>query len=99
MKFKRTDHGEQTTLAIDGVLDTETSSALRPVIEGIVADHRRDVVLDLSGLDTVDSSGVAAIISLYRPIHGAGGTVRIEGIRDQPLAIFKLLRYDKVFGL
>jgi hypothetical protein len=32
-------------------------------------------------------------------VRGTGGNVTISGVRDQPLAIFKLLRMDKVFNL
>jgi anti-sigma B factor antagonist len=38
-------------------------------------------------------------VKLYKGVRGAGGNVRIFGARDQPLAIFKLLRMDKVFNL
>ena len=47
----------------------------------------------------MDSSGVAALVKLYKSVRGAGGTVTIVGARDQPLAIFRLLRMDKVFNL
>ena len=44
----------------------------------------------------VDSSGVGAIVSLYKRVRGAGGEVVVAGLRDQPLAIFRLLRLDRV---
>ena len=49
--------------------------------------------------ERVSSSGVALIISLHKRTQANGGAVKIAGIRDQPRAIFKLLRYDKVFDL
>jgi anti-sigma B factor antagonist len=57
------------------------------------------VVVDLSGLDLIDSSGVAALVKLYKGVRGTGGAIAMTGARDQPLAIFKLLRMDKVFNL
>ena len=44
----------------------------------------------------VDSSGVGAIVSLYKRVRGQGGEVVVSGLRDQPLAIFRLLRLDRV---
>jgi hypothetical protein len=32
-------------------------------------------------------------------VRNASGAMTISGARDQPLAIFKLLRMDKVFNL
>ena len=57
------------------------------------------MVVDLSGLDLIDSSGVAALVALYKRVRAVGGQVSVTGARDQPLAIFKLLRMDKVFLL
>ena len=45
------------------------------------------------------TSGVAALVKLYKGVRGGGGAFKIAGARDQPLAIFKLLRMDKVFDL
>jgi ABC-type transporter Mla MlaB component len=50
-------------------------------------------------LDLIDSSGVAALVKLYKGVRAGGGSIQISGARDQPLAIFKLLRMDKVFNL
>ena len=46
----------------------------------------------------VDSSGVGALVSLYKRVRAQGGDVVITGLRDQPLAIFKLLRLDRVMA-
>ena len=55
------------------------------------------ITVDLSALRLIDSSGVGVLVSLFKRIRASGGEVRLEGLRDQPLAIFKLLRLDRVF--
>jgi anti-sigma B factor antagonist len=95
----RTDRGDETVLKIEGVLDAVTAPDLRPTIEALVAEQRRSVTLDLSALRLIDSSGVGVIVSLFKRSRAFGGAVRIEGLRDQPLAIFKMLRLDRVFSL
>lgn len=89
----------ETRLAVRGSLDINSAPALAEEIDTIVAGRPPKVIVDLSGLDLIDSSGVAALVKLYKGVRGAGGTVSITGARDQPLAIFKLLRMDKVFNL
>jgi anti-anti-sigma factor len=44
----------------------------------------------------LDSSGVGALVSLYKRVRAQGGDVVVTGLRDQPLAIFRLLRLDRV---
>jgi anti-sigma B factor antagonist len=99
MKFLRADDGDKTTLRIEGTLDAVTAGEIRPMIDQIVSERRSQVAVELSGLELIDSSGVAAIVSLYKRVRAARGPVAVVGARDQPLAIFKLLRMDRVFAL
>jgi len=99
MNFARTDTGEDTVLRIEGVLDAVTTPEIRPTIEALVAEKRRSILVDASHLRLIDSSGVGVIVSLFKRCKIYGGTVRISGLKDQPLTIFKLLRLDRVFTL
>ncbi len=99
IQFARTDDGDLTSLRIDGTLDVLTAPELAPTIDQIVAERRARVTVNLAGLDLIDSSGVAALVALYKRVRAGGGQVTVTGARDQPLAIFKLLRMDKVFLL
>jgi anti-anti-sigma factor len=83
-------------LAIEGELDVVTVSDLRSEIDKIVGQRPGAIVIDLSSLRMVDSSGVGAIVSLYKRVRAQGGAVSVAGLRDQPLAIFRLLRLDRV---
>jgi anti-sigma B factor antagonist len=89
----------ETRLTIRGSLDINTAPALAEEIDKILATKPTKVAVDLGPLDLIDSSGVAALVKLYKGVRGGGGNVQISGARDQPLAIFKLLRMDKVFNL
>ena len=99
MNFSRIDDGTTTTLRIRGELDALSAPELRPLIDDLVESGRRDIMVDLSGLRLIDSSGVGALVSLYKRIRAQTGGVRFTGVTAQPLVIFKLLRLDEVFGL
>jgi anti-sigma B factor antagonist len=91
--------GDETKLSIRGSLDINSAPALADEIDKIVATKPAKVTVDLSALDLIDSSGVAALVKLYKGVRNGSGVFTIAGARDQPLAIFKLLRMDKVFNL
>jgi anti-sigma B factor antagonist len=90
---------DETRLTIRRSLDINSAPALSEEIDKIVATKPSKVIVDLGELDLIDSSGVAALVKLYKGVRGGGGAINIVGTRDQPLAIFKLLRMDKVFNL
>jgi anti-sigma B factor antagonist len=83
-------------LAIEGELDAVTVSDLRAEIENLLSRPAKRIDVDLSRLRMIDSSGVGALVSLYKRVRANGGNVVVGGLRDQPLAIFRLLRLDRV---
>jgi anti-sigma B factor antagonist len=99
MKCTRTDSETDSRLDIVGALDALTAADIRPIFDKVVADRCRHVTLDASQLTMLDSSGVGAIVSLYKRLKADGGQFRLIGAKDQPLAVLKLLKLDRVFGL
>jgi anti-sigma B factor antagonist len=97
--FSLAEIGEETILKIEGVLDAVTVPDIRPTIDRLVSEKRKLITVDLSSLRLIDSSGVGVIVSLFKRCNSLGCTVRVTGVKDQPLTIFRLLRLDRVFSL
>ena len=88
-----------TVLRVHGELDALSCPELRPVLDALVEKRKPAVTVDLSELRLIDSSGVGAMVSLYKRVRANGGEVRFVGVTAQPLVIFKLLRLDRAFAL
>jgi len=99
MNCVRTDENGESRLEIDGALDALTVRDVRPIIDAVVADRPRKVTVNIANLSLIDSSGVGAIVSLFKRVKANGGNVVVVGAREQPLAVLKLLKLDTVFGL
>ena len=99
MNCTRTDTENETRLLLEGALDALTAPEIRPIFDKVVADKRRKVALDLAKVTMIDSSGVGAIVSLFKRVKADGGQMQVVNAKDQPLAVLKLLKLDKVFGL
>ncbi len=97
MFFNLNTQGLVCTLRIEGELDAVSVVELRPVIDRIGAERPPRVEVDLARLRLIDSSGVGAIVALFKAVRSYDGSMTVVGVRDQPLAIFKLLRLDRVF--
>lgn len=57
------------------------------------------LVLDLSRLRFVDSSGLGAFISCLRKLNAAGGDLKLCGMSRQVRAVFELVRMHRVFDI
>jgi anti-sigma B factor antagonist len=99
MTFTRSDTDSEVRIHIAGVLDVHTAPEVRAVFDAVVAEGKPLVTIDLEGLTMMDSSGVGAIVSLFKRVKASGGHVVVTGVTNQPLAVCKLLKLDRVFGL
>ncbi|MFM2590000.1 STAS domain-containing protein [Vibrio sp. TBV020] len=85
-----------TTLIINGNLDADGSRFAQPHIDEIIADdNQRDIEIDFSQVQFLDSSGVGAIVYLYKRLVERQRNMRIENVSGQPLEIMNLLRIDQ----
>jgi len=65
--------------------------------EQIEAGHSR-IVLDLSAVTFVDSSGLGAIVAAHKKIASQGG-LQLAALQGPVLTMFKMTRMDKVFKM
>jgi anti-sigma B factor antagonist len=67
------------------------------IVDWINAGNNR-IVLDLSLVDFVDSSGLGAIVSCLKTLGGSGDLI-ICGIKDTVMSLFQLTRMNRVFQI
>jgi anti-sigma B factor antagonist len=99
MEYCTSSHADTVQLSISGELDALTVTDLRPELDKIATDGGTRVVVDLTALRLIDSSGVGALVSLFKRVRAHGRQFEITGIQGQPLSIFQVLRLDRVFEL
>jgi anti-sigma B factor antagonist len=63
----------------------------------MIAEHPEHVVVDLSGVTFIDSSGLAVLIKAMQDIKEYGGKLTLAGINNNVRSIFEMARLDQVF--
>jgi anti-sigma B factor antagonist len=79
-------------------LDASNAAELKRDI-GPVLEANKKVVLDLSRLRFVDSSGLGAMLSCLRQLTGRGGDLRLAGMSKPVRALFELVRMHRIFDI
>ncbi|OUS11949.1 hypothetical protein A9Q89_07245 [Gammaproteobacteria bacterium 53_120_T64] len=99
LEHVNTDAGE-LVVTFFGELDALGCTHIRPELEAIVAskDSQR-VTLNLREVSFIDSSGIGAIVYLYKRLKSQGRILDISGARGQALELIELLRIDTVITL
>jgi anti-sigma B factor antagonist len=79
-------------------LDAGNVGELKRDIAPLLEAHA-NLVLDLSRLRFVDSSGLGAFISCLRKLNAKGGELKLCGMSRQVRAVFELVRMHRVFDI
>ncbi len=83
-------------LKLYGEFDAEGSAEIRPELEAVAAQNAsKHVCLDLQEVVFIDSSGVGAIVFLYKRLRENGRQLAISGAHGQPRELLELLRIHK----
>jgi anti-sigma B factor antagonist len=85
-------------VALVGDVDLETSpEARRVLLEGV--GRKLAVVVDLSGVDYMDSSGVASLVEALQTAKRNGTPFSLAAPQPKVRRILELARLDKVFRI
>ncbi len=69
------------------------------VIDVIYANDADNVVLNLSHLNFVDSSGLGSFLSILRLLHSRGGELKLAGMNKSIRTMFELVSMHKIFEI
>jgi anti-anti-sigma factor len=96
MKYKCTNTSQGDLLVkLDGDMDALGCSEIRPQLEHFTNPQTsKNVILDLSEVHFLDSSGIGAIVFLFKRLRVQGRTLEITGVQGQPKELMQLLRID-----
>jgi anti-sigma B factor antagonist len=83
---------------LDSRIDARCADDFRASIARIAQQGHRKLLLDLSEVAFVDSTGLGAIIATLKQL-GPEGDLAISGARDAVGSLFRLTRMDKVFRI
>jgi anti-sigma B factor antagonist len=84
------------TGAIDLHVSPELRASLRAIIDG---EKPKRLIVDLSQVPYIDSSGIAVLIGALQSLELEGGVFLIAGAREGVRMIFESAKLDKYFRL
>jgi anti-sigma B factor antagonist len=88
--------GAATVIEATGRLDMVAAPQLKALVQSAVTKGQTPVVIDLSGVTFMDSTGLAALISGLRVTRQAGSDLRIAGAASQVLSVLQMTGIDRI---
>jgi anti-sigma B factor antagonist len=88
----------RVVVGLRGELDVAV--AVRIVAQlSVVAARERDIIVDLTGLEFIDSSGLAALVRVREQARRVGGDLLLAAPQRQVLRLLTLTRLIDVFSV
>ena len=77
MKIAKREVDHVTIVDLDGriVLGDETEQ-LRSAVRELIAKGKKKIILNLAGVDYIDSSGVGELVASFTAVRNAGGELK-----------------------
>jgi len=84
---------------VEGRLNAASAVSVKGAFKEQAQKGARTILVDLSGLQFIDSSGLAALVSGYKLAREAGGILKLAGLGEQIRAVFAVTHLDRVFEI
>ncbi len=98
MRYRLTGEGGALVIAFEGDIDLECSAEVRALLLDCVS-RKPVVVVDMSGVAAIDSSGVATFLEAYQSARKQGGAFVLAAVGEAVKRVLKLARLDGVLTL
>jgi anti-sigma B factor antagonist len=91
--------GAERTVHLEGTCDLASAPQLREKLAELRPPTVRSVVIDVSGLEFIDSTGLGLLLGAMRRLREAGGSLALAGAAGGVLRVLEITDLDKVFPL
>ena len=94
-----------STRTVDGILIVdchgrlvfgEESAVLRDTVRKLIAENNR-IVLNLGGVNYIDSGGLGTLVSLYTTARTAGGSIKLANLTQRVGDLLQVTKLVTVF--
>jgi anti-sigma B factor antagonist len=89
--------GAYTVLAVAGEVDVYTAPALRDRIAELLDGGQRKLVIDLGGVEFLDSTGLGVLVAGLNRAKEVGGVLSLVCPQERVLKLFRITGLDEVF--
>ncbi len=98
MKFALNTHKKYTVLELSGEIDLNESPIARKEILKVI-NQGKNLLVDLSGVEYIDSSGVASLVEGFQTARANRLLFALYGVSPSAMQVLQISRLDSVFTI
>jgi anti-sigma B factor antagonist len=98
MKFKTVPHGPISVIELEGnLMGGPDAATLNGKLHELIEAGKNNVVVDLGGVQFMNSSGLGQLIAGVRAMKDVGGTLKIANASAKISALIKITKLTSIF--
>jgi anti-sigma B factor antagonist len=91
--------GDSTVVVVGGEIDVYTAPKLREQLIDLVNAGKYHLVVDMEGVEFLDSTGLGVLVGGLKRVRAHDGTLRLVCTQERILKIFRITGLTKVFPI
>jgi anti-sigma B factor antagonist len=100
MKFKTKEIKNTTVIALDGnVIGGPDASELNDFLHTLIAENKKNIVIDLKTVNFINSSGLGILIGGLTTMRNSGGDLKLANASKKIENLLEVTKLHRVFGL
>src|SRR5262245_56659293 len=88
-----------TVIAVGGEIDVYTAPRLRDKITELVGDGVYHIIIDMEGVEFLDSTGLGVLVGGLKKVRAHDGSLELVCTQERLLKIFRITGLAKVFTI
>ena len=99
MKIQATCQGDLHQLELEGELDYHSSPELREKLNELTTKQAPKILVDLKGVDYMDSSGIATFVEAFQKTKRYQGRLILAALTDTVRGVFEIAKLESIFEI
>lgn len=99
MKIQVTQQGDLQVIELSGELDYHASPELREKLAGLISKQAPKILVKLSGVDYMDSSGIATFVEAFQKTKRYQGRLVLAELTPSVRGVFEIAKLDSIFEI
>jgi len=88
-----------TVCYVEGEIDINTSPGFKKSFDKLISSKAPKVVMSLSKVTYVDSSGLATLVEILKNMRSYGGRLKLSDMSSKIKSLFEITKLDRLFDI
>jgi anti-sigma B factor antagonist len=88
-----------TVCRVEGEIDINSSPNIKKTFDKLLSTKTPKIVINLSKVTYVDSSGLATLVEILKNMRSYGGKMRLSDMSPKIKSLFEITKLEKLFEI